>query len=146
MIMKKIYIWGLVLALLGAVSCKDNFLDQQPIGAYNDASVQTPAGIRAALVAAYSLLNGSGGTNTSTAPANLLFGTIRGGEAHKGSDNSDSGYMLEQQGFEVTTNNDGANTLFQYYYNASERANIVLRNLPKVTGITAAEALQMQAE
>ena len=104
--MRKRYVLGLML-LLGTQSCNDQFLEQQPVGAYNDAVLQTPNGIKAGLIAAYSLLNGQGGTSTATPPSQLLFGTIRGGESHKGSDKSDSGYMLEQQGFEVTTNNTG---------------------------------------
>lgn len=143
--MRKRYVLGLML-LLGTQSCNDQFLEQQPVGAYNDAVLQTPNGIKAGLIAAYSLLNGQGGTSTATPPSQLLFGTIRGGESHKGSDNSDSGYMLEQQGFEVTTNNTGIAQLFQWYYNGVDRANTVLRNLPHVVGLSAAETKQIEAE
>jgi len=129
--MKKLYTWGLMLALFAASSCQDKFLNQQPIGAYNDATLLTPDGIRAGLTSAYSLLNGAGGTNTATPPSQPLFGTIRGGEAHKGSDNSDSGYMLQQQGFDVNTNNDGITSLFQYYYNGVDLKTCPGRTMPQ---------------
>ena len=142
--MKNIYRIGLTLALFVAASCSDDFLVQKPIGAYSDDALLSPAGINGVLIGAYSMVNGQGGMVTS--PGQLLFGSIRGGEAHKGSAAGDQSHMLEVEGFSVGLNNASIATFFQFYYNAIDRTNLFLTLLPKATGLTDAQRIQMEAE
>lgn len=144
--MKNIYKIVFTLALCGsAVSCKQEFLEQQPIGAYADASLSTPAGVRSLLVGAYALLNGGGGMVTE--PMQQLFGSIRGGESHKGSTSGDQPQMLEIQRYEVGTGNSSAQSHFSFFFNAAFRCNQTLDFLSKVsTGMSDAERTQIKAE
>lgn len=137
----------LALALCGTiVSCnKETFLDQPPVGAFAEDVLSTPAGIRQALIGAYSTLNGVGAMGRG--PGQLLFGSIRGGEAHKGSSNGDQPQMIEIQKYGVTAGNSSVSDFFLFYYDAIFRCNLILQKLPTVaTGLTDAEKTQIAAE
>jgi len=77
--MKKIH--SVIFTLLVCVtlfSCKDNFIEQLPIGSFPESIISTPDGIKKALTGAYAPLNGA--SNLATGPGQFLFGSIRGGE------------------------------------------------------------------
>src|SRR6478736_5349407 len=143
--MKKIYSVLFVFALLAvSVSCTDKFLTQPPVGAYDVSTTTTPAGVKTLLVGVYSLVYGGSGMVTD--PMYGLFGSIRGGQAHKGSTTGDQPQMIEVQRYELTTGNSSGQGFFQFHYNAIFRANSVLATLPIVTGLSAAEVTQLTAE
>jgi hypothetical protein len=126
------------------MSCKDNFVEQQPIGSFPGSVLTTPDGISMALTGAYSALNGAGGM--ARGPGNILFGSIRGGEAHKGSTGGDQPQMIEIQKFAVNSGNSSVTSNFLFYYDAVYRTNLVLSNLPNVTGLSDAQKTQIAAE
>jgi len=126
------------------LSCKDSFVEQQPIGGFGESAITTPEGINMALTGAYSTLNGDGDMNRG--PGNILFGSIRGGEAHKGSVNGDQPQMIEIQKFAVNAGNSSVTNNFIFYYDAVYRTNLVLANLPNVEGLTDAQKTQIAAE
>ncbi|WP_432710258.1 RagB/SusD family nutrient uptake outer membrane protein, partial [Pedobacter sp.] len=136
----------LALALCGSLtSCKDEFLEQQPVGAYSESVLNSREGINKTLIGAYSLLNGQN-DGMVTAPGQLLFGSIRGGEANKGSDLSDGASRLEFQRFEVSTGNESTESFFAFYFDAVSRCNMVLSLLNKVEDLTSAEKTQIASE
>lgn len=139
----KIYFLA-VFVLSFLASCSPDFLEQDPIGAYSESTLATPKGVSQTLIGAYSLLNGSNGM--STGPGQLLFGSIRGGEAHKGSATGDQPQMIEVQKYEVTGVNSSNQAFFQWYYNAIYRSNETLLLLAKSQGISDAEMKQITAE
>ena len=71
-------------AMMVAVSCSDEFLEIPPVGELAEAQLSSLAGLDAALIAAYSQVNGRG--NRLGSPSNWVWGSIRGGEANKGTD------------------------------------------------------------
>ena len=143
--MKKIHSVIFTLAVCVTLfSCKDNFVEQQPIGAFPESALTTPDGINMTLTAAYSALNGAGGM--ARGPGNILFGSIRGGEAHKGSTGGDQPQMIEIQKFAVNAGNSSVTENFVFYYDGVYRTNLVLANLPKVEGLTDAQKKQIEAE
>lgn len=152
--MKKIHVIALTMALTGAsISCSDDFLDVQPVGAVSQSVLTTGPGIKSTLVGAYALLNGGGGL--ATGPQQILFGSIRGGQGHKASASGDQPQMLEVEQAQMGTNNSSSQSLFTFYYNAIDRCNLVLKLLPQVptatvtnstTGLTDAERRQITAE
>lgn len=146
--MKKIHTLLLTLLLSGSVfSCKEGFLEQQPVGVYNDAALATADGVNKLLIGAYSLLNGTSSFLTGTSPTGALMGSIHGGEAYKGSNSVDNNSILDYSTFNIITSNTNAVAFFQHFYNAVYRCNLVLQTLPKVTtGLTDAQKNQLMAE
>lgn len=144
--MKKVYSVMLMLALCGTMlSCEEDFLEQPPVGAFSESILNTPAGINQALIGAYSPLNGA--SNMSRGPAQTLFGSVRGGEAHKGSSSGDQPQMIEIQKFAVTSGNSSVTEFFAFYYDAVFRCNLVLQKLPTIeSGLTDAERTEIEAE
>lgn len=126
------------------LSCTTDFLEQDAIGAYSESTLATPKGVNQTLIGAYSLLNGVNGM--SVGPGQLLFGSIRGGEAHKGSATGDQPQMIEVQKFEVTGVNSSNQAFFQWQYNGVSRCNSVLSLLAVSEGLTDKEKIQITAE
>src|SRR5215217_300011 len=96
--MKLKNILSILQALSGIcmVSCEDA-LDIGAQGALSEEQLNTRAGVDALLRGAYAALdaqqrdnaNLSGTSGWEASPTNWVFGSIAGGEAHKGSDGSD---------------------------------------------------------
>jgi hypothetical protein len=144
--MKKLYSGVIALSLMGAsISCSDDFLSQPPVGQYDVNTANSAAGVKGLLIGTYSLVNGSSGMTTD--PMQGLFGSIRGGEAHKGSVTGDQPQMIEVQRYEMTSGNSSDASFFQWQYSGIYRANSVLQSLAATTtGLTDAERKQITAE
>jgi hypothetical protein len=125
-------------------SCKDSFVEQPPIGSFPESVLSTPDGIRKALIGAYSPLNGTEGLERT--PAQGLFGSVRGGEANRGSGLGVQPQMTQVQRFEVNTSNSSVLLFFNHFADAIARTNLVLKYLPTVEGLDAAEATRVEAE
>ena len=113
--------------MLVAVSCSDEFLDVPPTGVLAESQLQTLAGIDASLIAAYSQVNGR--FQTLAGASNWVWGSVRGGDANKGTDPGDFSSINPFQRFE---SNSASGDLGQKYANDYEgiaRANNVLRLL-----------------
>src|ERR1051325_10630433 len=77
-----------------AAACSKSFLEIQPTGFLQPETIATKAGVEGLLVGAYSLLDGVGGAGTDLGPwvsaaSNWVYGSVGGGDAHKGSDPGD---------------------------------------------------------
>jgi len=144
--MKKIYgiMLGLALSSSILVSCKESFIEQPPIGAYDETIYTTPDGINKALTGAYVMLRGSIALTNS--PLQPLFGSIHGGEALKGSSSGDQPAMIEVEKSEITIGNPNVQTLFSWYYQGISRCNTILRSIPNVSGVSDAQKTQIEAE
>jgi len=143
--MKKIH--SVIFTLLVCVtlfSCKDNFIEQLPIGSFPESIISTPDGIKKALTGAYAPLNGA--SNLATGPGQFLFGSIRGGEANRGSGNGVQPQMSEIQRFSVNSSNSSVLLFFTHFGDAIARTNMVLKNLPLVEGLSDADKTQIEAE
>ncbi|HBE41062.1 MAG TPA: RagB/SusD family nutrient uptake outer membrane protein [Bacteroidales bacterium] len=115
------------------VSCSEDFLDIKPFGSLSETTLSTEAGLNNLLIGAYSVLaNGS---------YLLSNGVIRG---------TDDECIGTETG--VSTWNafmytiDAGNGAWVHYYSGVLRCNEVLKLLPKVQNIPAANALQIEAE
>jgi len=78
----KIGALSLSAMMMVAVSCSDEFLEVPPTGLLAEAQLSSLSGIEASIIAAYSQVNGRG--NRLGSPSNWVWGSIRGGEANKG--------------------------------------------------------------
>ena len=89
------------------------------------------------LTGAYSALAGQANYGLLwTSPSNWIYGSVAGGDAHKGSSLDDQGTILPIQGAYHTPTNDGFDEKWRSMYEGVSRTNIVLRTLKKATSIS----------
>lgn len=118
------------IIMLFAFSCKDSFLEVQPKGLLGSAQMASPNGLREALIAAYADLGGQfnpNGFNYYAQPDNWLYGSICGGDAHKGSNAGDQAPALAIARFEGLPTNVYFGTKWQWVYDGIARSNLVMR-------------------
>jgi len=143
------YILAASLVLSGVVildSCKDA-LDIGAQGALSEEQLNTAAGVDALLTGAYAALDGQSYANGSAlnlagsdawqaSPDNWTFGSIAGGDAHKGSDGSDQPAIDAIAKFSADPSNGYFNSKWRVVYEGVNRANSVLRVLALVPEIS----------
>jgi tetratricopeptide (TPR) repeat protein len=142
---KKILILSAISATVIISSCKKTFLDQPPQGVYDLASLTNKKGVDGMLINAYATLDGIQDQQNGGA-SNWLWGSIRGGDAYKGTEPTDMVDANPVMRFEITANNGQLNNKWNGLWDGIGAANQVLTVLPNVKDITAAEAKQVEAE
>ncbi|GAB3533570.1 RagB/SusD family nutrient uptake outer membrane protein [Pontibacter brevis] len=132
------FLAGILITGSVLVACKDEFLEAQPIGALTEGVLKNQAGVEGLLIAAYSLLDGTGSVtnNWEAAGSNFVFGSITSDEAYKGSDPADQVAMLIMERYETLPSTGYLNEKWRTLYDGIARANDVLRLLPEVTDMT----------
>ena len=144
--------WSFALAMIVVFlvsSCKD-YLDKKPIGSLSESNVTTKAGVNAVLIGAYSLLDGQVGlafANTNVtgytyaaAASNWIYGSIVADDSYKGSTPTDQPPMvLFATWSKSTATTTYMNFKWQIVYSGVQRANDVIRLLPKVSELSDAE-------
>uniref|UniRef100_UPI004047CBA1 RagB/SusD family nutrient uptake outer membrane protein n=1 Tax=Algoriphagus sp. TaxID=1872435 RepID=UPI004047CBA1 len=116
-------------AMLVAVSCSEEFLEVPPVGQLSENQLSSLAGLDASLIAAYSQVNGRG--NRLGSPSNWVWGSIRGGEANKGTDPGDFTTINPIQRFENDAAGGDMGSKYNVAYEGVARANNVLRLVAK---------------
>lgn len=151
--------WSFALAMIVVFlvsSCKD-YLDKKPIGSLSESNVTTKAGVNAVLIGAYSLLDGQVGlafANTNVtgytyaaAASNWIYGSIVADDSYKGSTPTDQPPMvLLATWSKSTATTTYMNFKWQIVYSGVQRANDVIRLLPKVSELSDAEKKVLQSE
>lgn len=127
---KKSIILVLILALFGTWnSCKQDFLSVPPSGSLDQTLIQSYNGVDALLIGAYSMIDmvangfGSGWESTAT---NWVFGSIRGMEANKGTDEGDQPDINPIQTYSESSTNSYLNVKWRVLYEGISRANSVI--------------------
>src|SRR6187549_1552336 len=154
--MKHIHIAILAGIAFCAPSCK-NFLDRVPPSSLKEELITNKKGINALLVGAYGALDGqdfkdgdmtnlSGGAGFAVSPDNWIYGSVCGGDAHKGSDQFDAPPILDLAKFTAGATNSFINDKWRVDYEGVTRCNTVLRVLSKVTDMTDDEKTEVAAE
>ncbi len=159
--MKSKYIIPKVLALstFFLFSCNKSFLVKDPQGSVNQAALTSKVGVNVLLVGAYAALAGQdydanlgniqslgGGNAWACSPSNWLFGSVAGGDAHKGSDGGDQAPMIPIMTFSVSPGNDMINDKWKAVYEGIDRCNNVLKVLPNVTDMLPEEMTNVRAQ
>ena len=133
--MKRMIKKGMPLAvLLLAVitfACKDDFLSLPATGAVAQAQLTTKKGLDGALISVYAMLNGRGGRMASA--SNWVWGSIRGGDANKGTDPGDFSDINPIQRFENQSTQGVISEKYNGNYEGVARANNVLNLLKSAT-------------
>ncbi|WP_247233452.1 RagB/SusD family nutrient uptake outer membrane protein [Telluribacter sp. SYSU D00476] len=136
-------------------SCKES-LDIPAQGALSDQVLATRSGVDALLNGAYAALDGQfnnggalnlAGTNAwEASPSNWVYGSIAGGDAHKGSDGSDQPAIDAIAKFTSDASNGFFNSKWRVLYEGVNRTNSVLRVLAQTTEVTEAERASFAAQ
>jgi len=125
--------------------CKKKFLEQLPQGVYDLASLSNKKGVDGLLINAYATLDGRQDQQNGGA-SNWLWGSIRGGDAYKGTEPTDMVDANPVMRFEILPNNGQLNNKWTGIWDGVGAANQVLVVLPLATDITPADAKQIEAE
>lgn len=150
--MKKNKITKIILGSLvtGAtlVACQDSFLDQKPLGALTAANINTKAGVDGLLIAAYSILDGTGAStgNWEAAGSNWVFGSVASDDANKGSEPSDQPDMYLIDRYETAANTSYMDHKWRTLYDGISRTNDVLNAVKQVADISEADRKKVEAE
>ncbi|EOZ95204.1 putative outer membrane protein, probably involved in in nutrient binding protein [Indibacter alkaliphilus LW1] len=112
--------------MLVGTSCED-FLDVPVVGQLSEAQLTSLEGIDATLIGAYSQVNGR--DQRMSSPSNWVWGSIRGGDANKGTDPGDFATINPIQRFEANPTIDVIENNWQGLYEGIARANSTLRLL-----------------
>ena len=152
--MKKINQYSVIttlcfIALFGN-SCKEDFLDRQPIGVFSEDALKTKAGVNGILIGAYAGLNGSMyGTGSSAGAdvntfSNWVFGSLTSDDAQKGADVGASRSNIER--YEIAADNTKLDDRWRFAYDGIARCNDVIRMTPLAKVLTEAESKSLIAQ
>ena len=135
-------------------ACNKSYLDVPASGALQPSTMINKNGVESLLVGAYSLLDGEGssaGTGNgpwATSSSNWVYGSVAGGDAHKGSDPGDQNLITPIEQWNATASNGYLDQLWQQRFDGVARANETLRvlELAKTKDITAEDYKRITAE
>lgn len=157
--MKPRLIFIFIFILVGHVflACDKEFLNKPAQGALSDDQLSNKAGVESLLTGAYAALDGQKYANSSAinlsgssaweAPAdNWIYGSIAGGDAHKGSNGADQPSIDLIAKFTTDASNGFLNSKWKTVYEGVTRANSVLYYLAKATDVTDEEATNFEGQ
>lgn len=134
-------------------SCGDDFLEKPALGALSEDIIANQAGVEKMLIGAYAALdaqgNGAaiaGGGQWEAAPTNWIYGSVAGGEAHKGSDGADQPAINSIATFTADPSNGFLNTKWRAMYEGISRTNATLKLLGQAEDIGDADKTRIEGE
>jgi hypothetical protein len=140
----------ILLAVINLVvsGCQD-FLEQKPQGVLGTNALATRQGLDGLLTGAYALLDGKDsyfsyqweGSNT-----NWVFGSMAGGDAHKGLQPATFVEIDQIVGYEALPGNYYFNAKWQLLYEAIARCNSTLKTLKITSDLTEDERVSYEAQ
>ena len=159
----KIFIPLILGCLLIFFACKKSFLNVPSYGTLSQSTLATKTGVEGLLIGAYSMLDGTGAIGTPTGTPGLsdasggiwevsadnwIYGSVAGGDDHKGSDPGDQVDLVPIANYSQTASNLFFNDKWANLYAAIQRCNDVLRTMKQVTdgSMTPADTLEVRAE
>lgn len=159
MIMKSFYHILLSAAVATALvsGCSKSFLEQPPQSSLDEGTLTNKKGVSTLLIGAYGALDGqdfkdgdmvnlSGGSGYAVSPDNWIYGSVCGGDAHKGSDPGDAPAVLQIATFVGNATNDFFNDKWRVNYEGIRRCNFILHILPNVKDMTDEEKNEAAGE
>ena len=112
-------------------SCKESFLAKPATGAVSEELLTSTKGLEGVLIAVYGQINGKGAGGRMASPSNWVWGSIRGGDANKGTDPGDFSDINPIQRYEYLSTQGVISEKWQGNYEGISRANAVLRLIAK---------------
>jgi len=138
-----------MLVLLFA--CQKSYLEVPAYGALSPSDVTNKTVVGGILVGAYSLLDGQGASGTSIGPwvtssDNWVYGSVAGGDAHKGSDPGDQNLITPIEQWNAASANAFLDGVWSARYDGVQRANEAIRLMRQATDMSSADTIQVGAE
>ena len=151
--MKKIKFSFLFIALFGVMfyACSNDFLDAPPQGALDEGTLGNQQGVEAALISAYSMLDGwNDDWGTFSPPwggagSNWVWGSVPSDEAYKGSEPGDQLEIQQIELYQWAPGNGYFNVKFQALYEGIARANATIKLMKKTEGINEQNRIEGEA-
>ena len=146
------YIVFLTVIMAFALSCSENFLTKAPLGVTSENIFYDAKGINALLTGTYAMVGGKGDTYENwditwgSSVTNWTFGGIAGGDAYKGSTETDQIPINEIERWNIQTTNGYAADKWKWFLKGVTRANGVLKVLKATKTLTTDEATEFEAE
>jgi starch-binding outer membrane protein, SusD/RagB family len=124
---------GLLVTLALTYSCK-KLLKETPVGQLSGATLANKAGLDGLLIGAYSMLDGYGETSTEWESGidNWAYGGIAADDAFKGSNTTDQPTAAPIENHSLDASNEYIGEKWSVFYNAVQRANDVIREIPLI--------------
>lgn len=150
-IWKYILFAGLPVGGMIFYSCH-KYLDKPLVGSESSDGLASKAGVDGLLIGAYSMLDGyaSGLSYTSweTSTNNWCYGGIAADDAYKGSNTTDQPPAVPIENHSIDASNEYLKEKFKFCYDAIQRANDAIREIPLVKdgSLSADHAKQVTAE
>ncbi len=127
--------------------CNKDFLDRPAQGNLDEITLASPYGVEAALIAAYSMLDGWGDYgNWGGAASNWMFGSVSSDDAYLGS--AAGGLMTEIELYMWNSEiiHDHLNSKWEVNYDGVNRANATISLMNQVEGITEEDRKRIEGE
>ena len=134
-----------------AFACSEDFLELNPQGALDGSALQSPAGIEASLISAYSLLDGWNGQWGNFGPwgrdaGHWIWSGVASDDAHKGSDASDIADITQIELYQWLPSNGLLNDVFTSRYEGVARVNATMLLNNASESISADRKTEIDAE
>jgi starch-binding outer membrane protein, SusD/RagB family len=126
-------------------SCEE-ILDIPPKGSLSENVLANKVGVRALLIGAYGALDGAILGNYAGSADNWVYGSVAGGDAHKGSHANDQSNIFAIATGKGTPTSSYLRNFWRMRYEGISRANAVIKILLNVTDMTEEEKTQAEAE
>jgi len=146
---KNILVIAKVLLLTAFISCDNEFLEVPAQGALSEAVLANRTGVEKLLVGAYADLDGvvtGAGSAWETAPDNWIYGSIAGGDAHKGSFGGDQPAIDPIMKFTADGSNGFFNSKWNAVYDGVTASNAVLTLMGRAEDISDEERKNIEAQ
>ena len=115
------------LMLVFVNACNQEFLEVNPNGGLDANVLATETGVDGLLTGAYAMLDGTSGSfGWEAAASNWVYGSIRGGEANKGTDSGDQPDINPIMNYTETASNPYLNVRWRSLYESIARCNEVI--------------------
>lgn len=148
--MKKLIIYSSIFVLFGGVlwACKSDFLEEEPKGFLSGSTLANAAGVEAALIGAYAVLDGhnDGANNWTANPNDWILGSITSDDAYKGSEQTDFPEMTQLEIYTWDAGNSQLNPKWVMSYEGVVRANSTLSLLAQATDIDEDDRKRIEGE
>jgi len=138
------------------IGCSKGFLNKPALGALGPSQVNNKAGVTALLTGAYAILDGQGSGNAAigggngweASPTNWIYGSVAGGDSHKGSSINDQPPIVPIANAQEVPSNGFFNDKWRALYEGVTRCNSTLATLAISTDpyISAADRTEFSAE
>jgi hypothetical protein len=130
----------LFLIIAGVFSCKEDFLEIPPQNSFNEATLGSEAGVDAALISAYSMLDGWDG-DWGNGPwggqqSNWLWNDVVSDDAYKGTEPTDGANWEATENYIWTPLDGDLNIKFRTDYQAISRCNSAIKLATDTEGLS----------